>query len=61
MGFCGAAGIGEGLVVAQVGYTGSEGHHLFDKYTVNLINPLTGKRPLAAFGSFGLEGKRRQR
>ncbi|HTS28456.1 MAG TPA: TonB-dependent receptor [Bryobacteraceae bacterium] len=41
--------------VAQVGYTGSEGHHLFDKYTVNLINPLTGKRPLAAFGSFGLK------
>ena len=35
--------------VAQVGYTGSEGHHLFDKYTVNLINGLTGKRPLAAF------------
>lgn len=41
--------------VAQVGYTGSEGHHPFDKYTVNLINPLTGKRPLAAFGSFGLK------
>jgi len=39
----------------QVGYTGSEGHHLFDKYTVNTINPLTGKRPLAAFGSFGLK------
>ena len=39
----------------QVGYTGSEGHHLFDKYTVNLIDPLTGKRPLAGFGSFGLK------
>jgi hypothetical protein len=39
----------------QVGYTGSEGHHLFDKYTVNLINPATGKRPLAGFGSFGLK------
>jgi hypothetical protein len=38
-----------------VGYTGGEGHHLFDKYTVNLINPLTGKRPLAGFGSFGLK------
>jgi hypothetical protein len=42
-------------VLVQVGYTGSEGHHLFDKYTVNLINPLTGKRPLSAFGSFGLK------
>jgi hypothetical protein len=39
----------------QVGYTGSEGHHLFDKYTANLINPLTGKRPLSGFGSFGLK------
>ena len=39
----------------QVGYTGGEGHHLFDKYTVNTINPLTGKRPLASFGSFGLK------
>ena len=39
----------------QVGYTGSEGHHLFDRYTINLINPLTGKRPLAGFGSFGFK------
>jgi len=39
----------------QVGYTGSEGHHLFDRYTTNLINPATGKRPLAGFGSFGLK------
>ena len=44
----------------QVGYTGSQGHHLFSKYTVNLIDPLTGKRPLAGFGSFGLEDQRRQ-
>jgi Carboxypeptidase regulatory-like domain len=46
--------VGHGFV-AQVGYVGSEGHHLFDKYTVNLINPATGKRTLAAFGSFGLK------
>jgi hypothetical protein len=39
----------------QVGYTGSEGHHLFDRYTINLIDPATGKRPLAGFGSFGLK------
>jgi hypothetical protein len=41
--------------VGQVSYIGGEGHHLFSKYTVNLINPLTGKRPLANFGSFGLK------
>jgi len=39
----------------QVGYTGGEGHHLFDRYTINLIDPLTGQRPLAGFGSFGLK------
>jgi hypothetical protein len=39
----------------QLGYTGGEGHHLFDRYTVNLINPATGKRALAGFGSFGLK------
>jgi hypothetical protein len=44
-----------GNFVAQLGYLGSEGHHLFSKYTVNLINPVTGKRPLAGFGSFGLK------
>jgi hypothetical protein len=46
--------VGHGFV-AQVGYVGSQGHHLFDKYTVNLINPATGKRTLSAFGSFGLK------
>ena len=40
-----------GSLVAQVGYVGSAGHHLFDKLTVNLINPATGKRPLAGFSS----------
>jgi hypothetical protein len=39
----------------QVGYTGGEGHHLFDRYTINLINPATGTRPLAGFSSFGLK------
>jgi hypothetical protein len=46
--------VGHGFV-AQVGYVGSEGHHLFDKYTVNLINPATGTRTLSAFSSFGLK------
>jgi hypothetical protein len=39
----------------QAGYVGGEGHHLFDKYTVNLINPATGLRTLSTFGSFGLK------
>ena len=46
--------VGKGFV-AQVGYVGGEGHHLFDKYTVNLINPATGLRALSAFSSFGLK------
>ncbi len=41
--------------VGQVSYIGGEGHHLFSKYTVNLIDPATGTRPLAGFGSFGLK------
>ena len=42
-------------LIAQVGYVGAEGHHLFDRYTINRIDPATGKRPLAAFSSFGLK------
>jgi hypothetical protein len=41
--------------VGQVSYIGGQGHHLFSRYTVNLINPATGTRPLAGFGSFGLK------
>jgi hypothetical protein len=37
----------------QVAYTGSEGHGLFFSRSVNRIDPVTGKRPLAAFGQFG--------
>ena len=44
----------------QVGYTGSEGHHLFDSYTVNLINPLTGNAPAGRLRLVRPEGKRRQ-
>ena len=40
---------------AQVGYTGGEGHHLFDRYTINLLDPVTRLRPLPAFSSFGLK------
>jgi outer membrane receptor protein involved in Fe transport len=41
--------------VGQLSYIGGEGHHLFTRYTINLINPVTGTRPLAGFGSFGLK------
>ncbi|MGH9827162.1 MAG: TonB-dependent receptor, partial [Blastocatellia bacterium] len=44
-----------GNMVAHVAYVGSVGHHLFTRYTVNLIDPATGKRPLAGFGAFGLK------
>jgi hypothetical protein len=39
----------------QIAYVGGVGRHLFDKYQVNLIDPATGKRPLAAFSQFGLK------
>jgi hypothetical protein len=47
--------LGHGFV-AQLGYLGSEGHHLFSKYTVNLLDPVTRLRPLSQFSSFGLKG-----
>ena len=37
----------------QTGYVGSEGHHLFDRYEINLIDPVTGTRPLSNFSQFG--------
>ena len=46
--------VGRGFI-AQVGYVGGEGHHLFDKYTVNLINPATGLR-LVRLWLFRIEG-----
>jgi hypothetical protein len=44
--------MGQGFI-AQIGYVGDKGTHMFDKYTENLINPLTGLRPLTQFSSFG--------
>jgi hypothetical protein len=42
-------------LLLQTGYVGGEGHHLFDRYQVNLINPVTGERPLPEFSQFGLK------
>ncbi|HZT38136.1 MAG TPA: TonB-dependent receptor [Bryobacteraceae bacterium] len=39
----------------QVGYVGSEGHHLFTLRAVNLLDPITRKRPLAQFGPFNVK------
>ena len=36
--------------VTQVGYIGSQGHHMLDRTYVNLIDPATGRRPLPEFG-----------
>ncbi len=41
--------------LAQVGYVGSQGHHLFGGRNENNIDPATGKRPLAQFGKFGIK------
>jgi outer membrane receptor protein involved in Fe transport len=39
----------------QVGYVGGEGHHLWDKYTTNLLNPVTHQRYNPAFAAFGVK------
>ena len=39
--------------LAQVAYDGSQGHRLFGRLKANLINPLTGTRPLPDFGQYG--------
>jgi hypothetical protein len=35
--------------VTQIGYVGNQGHHLLDRSYVNVIDPATGRRPLANF------------
>jgi hypothetical protein len=44
-----------GNFIAQFGYVGSTGRHLFTRHTINLLDPVTHKRPLAGFGAFGLK------
>jgi len=41
--------------IGEVGYVGSEGHHLFGARQVNLKDPVTGKRPLPQFGQFQIK------
>jgi hypothetical protein len=44
--------------VGQVGYVGAQGHKLFSNFPVNLIDPVTRKRPYSQFGQFGVKGNR---
>jgi hypothetical protein len=46
--------MGRGFI-AQVGYVGSKGTHMFDRSTTNLLDPVTRLRPLPQFSSFGLK------
>ena len=42
-----------GNFVGQITYDGSAGHRLFGKINANVINPVTGMRPLPTFGQYG--------
>jgi outer membrane receptor protein involved in Fe transport len=39
--------------LGQIAYDGSAGHRLFGKINANVINPLTGTRPIPTFGQYG--------
>jgi outer membrane receptor protein involved in Fe transport len=41
--------------LGQIAYDGSAGHRLFGRLQGNLINPLTGTRPLPSFGQYGVK------
>lgn len=41
--------------VTQVGYIGGQGHHLFARSFVNVINPATGQRPLPNFSAIDIK------
>jgi len=42
-----------GNFLGQIAYDGSQGHRLFGRLQANLINPLTGLRPIPTFGQYG--------
>jgi len=42
-----------GNFIGQIAYDGSQGHRLFGRLQANLINPLTGLRPIPTFGQYG--------
>ena len=42
-----------GNFIGQIAYDGSAGHRLFGKIEANVIDPLTGLRPIPTFGQYG--------
>ncbi len=42
-----------GNFIGQIAYDGSEGHRLFGKLQANVIDPVTGLRPIPTFGQYG--------
>ena len=42
-----------GNFIGQIAYDGSEGHRLFGKIEANVIDPVTGLRPIPTFGQYG--------
>ncbi|MGO9270819.1 MAG: TonB-dependent receptor domain-containing protein, partial [Terriglobia bacterium] len=42
-----------GNFIGQIAYDGSAGHRLFGKLQANVIDPLTGERPIPTFGQYG--------
>jgi outer membrane receptor protein involved in Fe transport len=42
-----------GNFIGQIAYDGSAGHRLFGKINANVIDPLTGLRPIPTFGQYG--------
>jgi hypothetical protein len=41
--------------VMQVGYVGGQGHHLFARSFINVVDPRTGQRPLPAFSRIDIK------
>ena len=46
--------LGDGFTLSS-GYQGSHGYHIFARSYVNVIDPLTGQRPLPAFGQIDIK------
>jgi hypothetical protein len=44
-----------GNFVVQTGYQGSHGYKIFARNYINMLNPLTGTRPLPAFGQIDIK------
>ncbi len=44
-------------VTAQLGYSGQAGYHVFSRTYVNVINPITGQRPLPSLNQIDVRGE----